>query len=343
MKKDVRTLKVAILFVAFVSMTILVQGISSEAIAQKGPLRLTSAATSVGSPPYVIVTNFAEAAKRGLPPGSSINVESAGTTANAARIGEGVLDFGYVNMVDVALALQGKPPFTKKLGKIRILCGLTAPEAEEFLFFVEKNTVNSIDEIKQKRYPLTLALPMKGSGSETLTGMVLGAYGITYEDINSWGGKVFFTGFAEQRALFKDKRTKAIASIIPYPHPGYVEIFTFRKDVIILPIDKKEALETLKKDGMIPIIVKKGHYGITDRDIPTIAAPAFLGVTADLPDEVVYNLLKGALENIDILQKSHRAMKDFTPESAYEFVASFTDMVPFHPGAEKYFKEKLGR
>jgi TRAP transporter TAXI family solute receptor len=343
MKKDLRTLKVAILFVAFVSVMTLVQGILSEAVAQKGPIRLTAAATSVGSPPYVIVTNFAEAAKRGLPPGSSINVESGGTTANAARIGEGVLDLGYVNTVDVSLALQGKPPFKEKLGKIRILCGLTAPEAEEFLFFVEKDTVNSIDEIKQKHYPLTLALPMKGSGSELVTRMVLNAYGITYDDINSWGGKVFFTGFAEQRALFKDRRTKAIASIIPYPHPGYVEIFTFRKDVIILPIDKKEALETLKKDGMISITVKKGHYGITDKDIPTIAAPAFLGVRADLPDEVVYSLLKGAFENIGLIQKSHRTMKDFTPESAYEFVASFTDIVPFHPGAEKYFKEKLGR
>jgi len=342
MKKDVRRLKIAILFVAFVSMMILMHGILSEAIAQKGPLRLTTAATSVGSPPYVIVSNFAEAAKRGLPPGSSINVESSGTTANAARIGEGELDFGYVNMIDVALAIKGKPPFTKKLGKIRILCGLTPPEAEEYLFMVGKDTgLNSIDEIKQKRFPLTLALPMKGSGSELLTRMVLDAYGIAYEDITSWGGKVIFTSFAEQRALFKDKRVQAVGSILPYPHPGYVEIFTFRKDVLFLPIDKEEAIKKLKEDGIIQIIIKKGHYGIADRDTPTIASPSFLGVRADLPDEVVYSLLKGAIENIDILQKSHRAMKDFTLESAYKFVAPFTNIVSFHPAAEKYFKEKL--
>jgi TRAP transporter TAXI family solute receptor len=342
MKRDAKRLKGAILFVVFVSIIILMLSILTGSFAQKGPLRLTTAATSVGSPPYVVVSNFAEAAKRGLPPGSSINVESLGTTANAARIGEGELDFGYVNMIDVALATKGKPPFTKKYEKIRMLCGIFPPGAEEYLFMVEKGTgLNSIDEIKQKRYPLTLAIPMKGSGSELLTRMVLGAYGITYDDITSWGGKVIFTSFTEQRALFKDRRVQATASIMPYPHPGYVEIFTFRKDVLFLPIDKKEVIEELKKDGIIQIIVKKGHYGFTDRDIPTIATPSILGVRADLPDEIVYSLLKGAFENIDLIQKSHSIMKNFTIEMAYKVPASFTDIVPFHPAAEKYFKEKL--
>ena len=252
------------------------------------------------------------------------------------------MDFGDVNMVDVALAIKGKPPFTKKIGKIRILCGLTPPEDEEYFFIVGKDTgLNSIDEIKQKRYPLSLGLAMKGAGGELLTRMVLGAYGITYDDITSWGGKVVFTSYAEQRGLFKDRRVQTAGGIFPYPHPGWVEVFTFRKDVLFLPIDKKEAIEELKKDGVIQIIIKKGHYGITDRDIPTIASPSFLGVRADLPDEIVQSLLKGALENIDILQKSHRVMKDFTLESSYKFVAPFTNIVPFHPAAEKYFKEKL--
>ena len=343
MKRNVQKLTVAIAIFAFFTIPMLMEGMVQEAMAQKGPLRLTVASTSVGSPPYVIVSNFAEAAKRGLPPGSSINVESSGTTANAARIGKGELDFGYVNMVDVALAIQGKPPFAEKLGKIRILCGLTHPEDEEYFFIAGKDTgLNSIDEIKQKRYPLSLGLAMKGSGGELLTRMILGAYGITYDDITSWGGKVVFTSYAEQRGLFKDRRVQAAGGIFPYPHPGWVEVFTFRKDVLFLPVDKKEAVEELKKDGIIQIIIKKGHYGITDRDIFSVAAPAFLGVRADLPDEIVRGLLKGALENIDILQKSHRAMKDFTIESAYKFAAPFTNIVPFHPAAEKYFKEKLG-
>jgi uncharacterized protein len=315
-----------------------------QVMAQKAPMRLTAGSTSVGSPPYVIVSNFAEAAKKGLPPGSSINVESSGTTANAARIGVGKLDLGFVNTIDVALAILGKPPFKEKVGKIRILCGLTPPESEEYLFMVGKDTgLKSIEEIKQKRFPLTLALPIKGSGSELLTGMVLNAYGITYEDINSWGGKVIFTSFAEQRNLFKDSRVQAIGAIQPYPHPGITEICTFRKDVVFLPVDREAAVKELRKSGVIPVTMKKGHYGITDRDIPTVASPSFMGVRADLPDDVVQMVLKGVFDNIDIVRKAHKTMENFTPELSYQYVGPCVELAPFHPAAEKYFKEKLGR
>jgi TRAP transporter TAXI family solute receptor len=341
---NARACRILVRCLAFIAVLPLLYVTVPQAMAQKEPMRLTAASTSVGSPPYVIVANFAEAAKKGLPPGSSINVESSGTTANAARIGEGKLDMGLVNIIDVALAIQGKPPFTKKLGKIRVLCGLTLPESEEYLFMVAKSTgLNSIEEIKQKHFPLTLALPMKGSGSELLTGMVLNAYGITYEDIHSWGGKVIFTSFVEQRNLFKDSRVQAMGAIQPYPHPGITEICTFRKDVMFIPVDKETVVKELRKSGVIPVTMKKGHYGITDRDIATVASPSFMGVRADLPDDVVQMVLKGVFDNIDILRKAHKTMQNFTLELSYQYVSSPTELVPFHPAAEKFFKERLGR
>ena len=343
-RKDARTCRILVRSLVFIAVLTLLYVAVPQAMAQKEPIRLTVASTSVGSPPYVIVSNFAEAAKKGLPPGSSMNVESSGTTANAARIGEGKLDLGLVNAIDVALAIQGKPPFKQKVGKIRVLCGLTLPESEEYLFMVAKSTgLNSIDEIKQKRLPLTLALPMRGSGSELLTAMVLNAYGITYEDINSWGGKVIFTSFTEQRSLFKDGRVQAMGAIQPYPHPGITEIVTFRKDVMFIPVDKEAVVKELRKSGVIPVTMKKGHYGITDKDIVTVAAPSFMGVRADLPDDVVQMVLKGVFENIDILRKAHKTMENFTLELSYQYVGPCTELVPFHPAAEKYFKEKLGR
>jgi TRAP-type uncharacterized transport system substrate-binding protein len=55
---------------------------------------------------------------------------------------------------------------------------------------------------------------------------------------------------------------------------------------------------------------------------------------ASLPDEVAYVITKAIFGNLEEFKKLHPALAALTPENMLE-----GNSVPFHPGAERYFKE----
>ena len=58
-------------------------------------------------------------------------------------------------------------------------------------------------------------------------------------------------------------------------------------------------------------------------------------VDQDLEEQLVYNIVKAVFENIDKLRASHPSMKEFSLD-----MATIGSLVPFHPGAVKYYKEQ---
>jgi TRAP transporter TAXI family solute receptor len=79
--------------------------------------------------------------------------------------------------------------------------------------------------------------------------------------------------------------------------------------------------------------IPKGTYG-NKEDVPTASIMNLLVVRRDMDEETVYRLTKTMFENLDKIQSSHNAAKAIQLETAKESVP-----VPFHPGAEKNFKE----
>ena len=56
-----------------------------------------------------------------------------------------------------------------------------------------------------------------------------------------------------------------------------------------------------------------------------------------LPDATAYAIAKTLLENNAELTKAHSLGKEWTTEEATQGIKG---VIPFHPGAEKYLKEK---
>lgn len=66
----------------------------------------------------------------------------------------------------------------------------------------------------------------------------------------------------------------------------------------------------------------------------TLNGPVMLVTSADVPEDVVYNVAKALFENQKTLVDVHQVMQAFTPENA-----AANPPVPMHPGAERYFRE----
>ncbi len=96
-------------------------------------------------------------------------------------------------------------------------------------------------------------------------------------------------------------------------------------------IDKLVADNPYYRTASIPA----GMYN-NENDIVTFGVGATFVSSADVPDEVVYVVVKAVFENFDDFKKLHPA---FANLSEVEMISDSLS-APLHPGAEKYYKER---
>jgi uncharacterized protein len=77
-----------------------------------------------------------------------------------------------------------------------------------------------------------------------------------------------------------------------------------------------------------------GTYRSLDNDYVTLGVYNFAIGRADLPDDLVYQLVKAVFENQPRLVKAHPAARDTLPQNVDK-----DTFLPFHPGAVRYYRE----
>ncbi len=53
---------------------------------------------------------------------------------------------------------------------------------------------------------------------------MLGQYGMTYDTIKEWGGKVNFASHADMSSLYRDRHIEAMILYTSIPAPAFVEV-----------------------------------------------------------------------------------------------------------------------
>lgn len=82
--------------------------------------------------------------------------------------------------------------------------------------------------------------------------------------------------------------------------------------------------------------IPAGTYPGQDEDVTTFGVGATLVSSVDVPEDVVYALVKAVFENFDDFKKLHPAFKNLKES---EMIADSLS-APLHAGAEKYYKER---
>jgi uncharacterized protein len=70
--------------------------------------------------------------------------------------------------------------------------------------------------------------------------------------------------------------------------------------------------------------------------VVTFGVKATFVTSADVPDDVVYDVTKAVFENLDVFRSLHPAFAKLDPAHMIKDGLS----APIHPGALKYYKEK---
>jgi uncharacterized protein len=230
------------------------------------------------------------------------------------------------------MAARGEPPYGQPMN-LRSLCTLSQVVAQFRVF--PKTGLFSVKDLKEKKYPLKVSVGVRNSNPETGVREILNAYGITYENIESWGGKMYYRPMSEGTSLMVDGVAEALFYISGMPDPSLTEISRSR-EVRILPISEPEVLKALAAVGFQKSAIPAAMYHFVKEDIPTVETAEILLCPADLPEELVYRVTKTIATNEDFLNSIQQAFAAITQK----MMSGSGKFIPLHPGAEKFYREK---
>ncbi len=254
----------------------------------------------------------------------NVPVQSTGASkANIQLIAAGEAELAIVQNDVMDYAFNGTDLFAED-GKIEGFSSMAAMYAE-VCQIIAKPGINSVADLKG----LNVSVGDAGSGVEFNAAQILDAYGITFEDIGKQN-----LSFAASAEAFKDGKIDAFFCTAGAPTTAVTELAT-TNDITVLTIDDEHAAVLIEKYPFYTQYpIPAGTYNGVDADATTVAVKATLIVSDKLSEEVVYNMTKTIFENKEEIAVAHPKGAEIDTSYAVEGVS-----VPFHPGAEKYFRE----
>ncbi len=301
----------------------------------KAPVHLRFASLDLGSAWYVYAATFAKLWREVLPKGSTIDVlPFAGGVGNALILEKGDAELGFLFSATANWAIQGKVAYSKK---IDVITGLVGGLDKYYagVMATKRSGITSLEEVARKKLPVKFVAQPMGSASEFSMRLILEAYGMTYEQIKSWGGQVTPTSTGVAQAQMVDGKADVWINMVTAGHPSISEL-AISTDLVFLPLSD-EVIKKLTAYGYEKTFLPAKSFKGQDRDVPLVGWPTILLAHRDLKPEAAYILTKTTVENKEKLVKAHAGFKDFNPEDAWKLERYG---IPLHPGAERYYRDK---
>ena len=252
---------------------------------------------------------------------------TGGSIANINAIKAGDMDMGVAQSDWQFHAYNGTSQFEgDKFDKERAVCSV---HAEPFTVIARADAgIESFDDLKGKR--VNVGNP--GSGQLATMQVVLDAKGWSMDDF----ALASELKPAEQAAALGDNKVDAIVYTVGHPN-GSIQEAVSTVDAKLVPV-QGEAIDKLVAENPFYAYatIPGGMYKGTDNDVKTFGVKATFVTSADVDDEVVYEVVKAVFDNFDRFKKLHPAFENLKEADMIKDGLS----APLHDGAVKYYKER---
>ena len=276
-------------------------------------------------------------ARGGLPPGSTVAAVTGSPYAELALRGPDLVSQGVYQLAITT-------PAWHLAGRANLRALATFDHDDQLVLAVRaEHGVTSLDDVRQRRLPLRISMPLRESGHPAAFALeqIFELYGFTVADLEGWGG-----------AILNDRpKYPNLPESVPVD-PSFDAVFdeavmTWRwkrisesYDLIYLALSDA-VLTRCAELGMRPGVLRAGRLRGVEQDVPTVDFSGWvLYCDQSLPDEIVYQVMAA-------LEEQQRQISDrFTGPTAA--MTSPIDMsrlgrdpvVALHPGAAAYYKDK---
>lgn len=166
----------------------------------------------------------------------------------------------------------------------------------------------------------------EGSAAVINSAEVLSVYGITLGDLT-----VSYMGYAEAAEALLLGR--ADAALIPAGLPSRAVQEALASGLLeLVPIDAQKVMK--RYPWYLPFVVHPDTYPHLNGEVRTVAVANILIGRADLPEELVFHMVRALYEQRDRLKQAHPAA-DLRVEEALRGITGVLDL---HPGAARYMR-----
>jgi len=290
---------------------------------------LTIASGPTGGDWYTMGGTIGELAK-GVIPGATVTVTTGGAVGNLSVVDAGKADIGLSMASLYSEARAGSGAFQGKAKENVRAMAYLANIFMSFFLVAEESAIRSIEEIRDKKFPIRLLTSTKASSPAVAAERMLLEYGIAFEDIGKWGGKVGYVSYAEASNLIKDGHADAWVG----PMVSSIVELTTTKKMRLLPIQPKVLDALDEKYGYVKAVLPKGMYYFVSGETPHMAESVILVARRQLADDVVYRLTKAISGDPDQIRRVSKTYQGYNPAQAWRNVGG-----PLHPGAERFYRE----
>ncbi|MEQ8321879.1 MAG: TAXI family TRAP transporter solute-binding subunit [Rhodospirillales bacterium] len=261
---------------------------------------------------------------------------SGGGLANVAIVSAGQAELGIIHNIELKAAAEGQAPFKAPVNNLRAIGVLYNWAPMQMVItakFADEYGIKTMRDVAEKKPPLRIAVNQRGNMVQETNRQILAAYGVSYEDIESWGGQIVFAPGGDMVNLFNDGRIDMGGNGVFVPDKRFVQV-SQTMDLRILPLDQDVIEKVSAQTGAEPYVISAGGYPWQEEDVPTVALSAVLVANSAMSDDIAYNLAKAITVHVDKIRAVHKAMKKLSPD-----LFASLKVIPYHPGAERYYRE----
>jgi TRAP transporter TAXI family solute receptor len=285
------------------------------------PMTLVAGSASSGGANYLLMAGWAELINNNTQ--HRVIVEATGGPAsNIELMGNGDAQIGVVAM-SVAIPAYKGTGWAKGKDFSSIRCMFGVHDAFMDGVTLEGKGINSIHDLNGK----TVSLGPAGGTPALAVPDICDYFGVTPNYVN--------LGQGDSINALKDGQIDAAIFFGGVPRPAYQELAASHP-VIQLALTDDEVREVVEKLPQYSIgTIKAGTYSYITKDVLAIKDRYAYAVDKDVPEPVVYELVKTTLDLMDEFKKVHNSLE----------AMEVSDMLltgvalPLHPGAVRALKE----
>lgn len=251
-----------------------------------------------------------------------------GGVYNIGQIAAGEMEFGMAHSIWQYNAYKGDP-----LLRIEQFPGLRAvfsihPEPYQIIVSKDAPDINSFTDLKGRKF--NIGNP--GSGQRILTEVLMTAYGMSPRDF----ARASELTSAELPKALCEGRIDAYGYTVGVPNAG-IAVATDGCDGRIINLDDDVIQKLVRETPYFAFAtIPKGTYKTSVSDVTTFGYMATLVTSADVPEDVVYEVTRAVMENIKDFRRLHPAFWYLNPKRMIRDGLS----APLHAGAVRYYKER---
>jgi hypothetical protein len=143
-----------------------------------------------------------------------------------------------------------------------------------------------------------------------------------------------FGGASDQAGQLQDGLIDAFAFAAGIPISAFSEIKAQVDAVVFAPTKEQSEKVIAENPAMAPFTIPANTYKGQTEPLDTVAMWNFFITSSDMPESLVYEMTKIAMEQHDRMMQIHGTAAETLPENYIH-----NKFLPFHPGAVRWFEE----